>query len=627
MTAKREELENLFEFKQHRVYVTGPASIHPKTGGPYAVEWRRIPAMPDVLLNRLCELVGTPKATAAETLSDDVKHATDTLDRFLEFHDVATTGDWFNKGKQWYRPIECPWSGRHTNDSGASSSCIGYLDGGGYSYDCKHSCNKSGGDGWKDLRRELEARTGKSFFTTEKAIIGGSLPVISHATLADAFLRDNRDFAAVYDLEHRPTAQWAGTRWDIKKDDTLLWKAIAEYLKGLFPKYKAPEKGPDPRMRLYDATFTGNVVRAVKPFLTPVRSTTFDRDPYLLGLPECRVIDLHTGATREMRREDYITRRIYHPVDPNMGTPLFDKFMDEITVGDASLRNYLLRLGALCLTAKSHRGLFFFYGKGTNGKSKFIEILTNILGADNDGFALALRPDQVTVSRFGDDAAKRTLADFEGKRLVTVNESVGGNLNVALLKLMSGEDVLSGARMRQDARQFKPTHKVILPTNDRPHLPADDAFRGRVHMIPFNANFVGREDRDIGRKLAAEYPGILYRLLTLCPDVLENGLRPPASVIGETDTLFSELDLTKQFADDCLIDGGETTSVEMEQAIVKWLREQSQWSDSAVETIMRELKQRPGVKYVRARRSDDSKQGTGRGRVWTFVGVSVHVSN
>jgi hypothetical protein len=58
MTKTREGLDNLFEFKQHRVYVVGPGSIHPKTGKPYGMEWRTIPAMPDVLLNKLCELSG-----------------------------------------------------------------------------------------------------------------------------------------------------------------------------------------------------------------------------------------------------------------------------------------------------------------------------------------------------------------------------------------------------------------------------------------------------------------------------------------------------------------------------------------------------------------------------------------
>ncbi len=53
MTATREGKENLFELNRHRMYVAGLASIHPKTGKPYDVEWRPIPAMPDVLLFNL----------------------------------------------------------------------------------------------------------------------------------------------------------------------------------------------------------------------------------------------------------------------------------------------------------------------------------------------------------------------------------------------------------------------------------------------------------------------------------------------------------------------------------------------------------------------------------------------
>ena len=59
--------------RQYRTYVTGPGSIHPKTNSPYAVEWRTIPAMPDILLDRLCELYGAPKATEPTTMSDDAK--------------------------------------------------------------------------------------------------------------------------------------------------------------------------------------------------------------------------------------------------------------------------------------------------------------------------------------------------------------------------------------------------------------------------------------------------------------------------------------------------------------------------------------------------------------------------
>lgn len=91
MTATHEGQDNLFEFKQHRCYVTGPGSIHPKTGRPYEVEWRPIPVLHDVLLNRLCELYGQPKATTeSRAMSEEVKGQTALLDRFPRLPQPAT---------------------------------------------------------------------------------------------------------------------------------------------------------------------------------------------------------------------------------------------------------------------------------------------------------------------------------------------------------------------------------------------------------------------------------------------------------------------------------------------------------------------------------------------------------
>src|SRR5579862_1131406 len=168
MTATREGLNNLFEFKQHRCLITGPGSIHPKTGKPYGVEWRTIPAMPDALLNRLCELDGKPKASESQDMNEEVKRETAALDRFLAHYEVVTIGSWFNKGKSWYRPIECPWLSEHENENQGTSTCVVFTDGSGYGFDCKHRC---AGKAWKDFRAELEKRFPNKprFYFTELA--------------------------------------------------------------------------------------------------------------------------------------------------------------------------------------------------------------------------------------------------------------------------------------------------------------------------------------------------------------------------------------------------------------------------------------------------------------------------
>ncbi len=581
----------------------------------------------------------TPAQQTAATITDGDR---DRLLGFLDCYAVPVRSEVREVTGGWQVEIECPWSAEHTDET-RRDTVVSFIGGRGYGFKCFHShCTERH---WREFRAELERLHPDKHFTFVEAAEGvgeivlgdrvGGLPIIAHATLAEVFLRDNHDFVCVYDLERRPIAQWVKTQWDISKDDTLLWRAVSDYLKGLYDQYKEPEKGPDPRKRFYDATFITGVVRCVKPYLPPVKAEVFDHNPHMLGLPDCRVIDLRTSAVRDMRREDYISQRIDVAPDPNCPTPRFDRFIGEITCGDGALANYLLRLCALCLTALPFQALFFLWGRGRNGKGVLIRTLTAILGEGK--FAWPLRPSEITVSKFGDEAMKRTFANLKGKGLVTVTESVAGNLNTSMLKLMSGGDALSGARMRQDQEVFKPTHKVLLPTNDRPQLPADPAFRGRVHMIPFAANFTGREDRNLDHTLQnAELPGILHRFITLCPDVIENGLRPPASVLAETDQLFTELDVTKQFRDECLDSDtdAETPAVEMDKAVGVWLREQSAAGlvvstsahESQAEVILRELKHQPDIKYVRLRRDQNHASEAGRGKAWFYVGVRLKSS-
>ena len=166
---------NLAEFKQHRVLVVGPGSIHPKTGKPYGVEWKTIPAMPDVLLNRLCELDGAPGTSEAHRMDAETQRQTTLLDAFLARYEVPTTGDWFNKGKQWFRPIVCPWLADHENANQGTSTCVVYTEGAGYGFDCKHRCASKD---WKALRAELESRfpDRRFSFTSDTVAVIGKQP-------------------------------------------------------------------------------------------------------------------------------------------------------------------------------------------------------------------------------------------------------------------------------------------------------------------------------------------------------------------------------------------------------------------------------------------------------------------
>lgn len=565
-------------------------------------------------------------ASPAPAKPDDAK-----LNRLLEFLErfQVEVRDTEQLANGWRVEIACPWAKEHTTADSQRGTVVTFIDGQGYGFKCLHGhCDKRH---WQEFREKLDAGRTFSFGDAGPDVVfGGGLPLITHATLAEAFLRDNHDFYAVYDAPDRPIAQWIKTRWDISKNETIFWRAVADYLKGLYSKYPKPESGPDVRMRLFDTNFANGVVKNARAYLPAIKSDKFDSDPYLLGLPDCRVVELRTGAIRDMRKEDYLTKRIYVSPDPNCPTPRFDRFLTEITCGDGGLGKFLIRLGALCLTAEACQKLFFLWGRGRNGKGVFIRMLSGILGEGENGMAWSLRPDEITVKKFADSDMKRTFSGMAGKRLVTVNESIGENPNLAMLKLMSGGDTLSAARMRQDAVNFKPTHKLLLPTNDEPQLKADPAFKGRVRKIPFLADFTGREDRTLDATLKQELPGILYRLVTSCPDVIENGLREPASVMEATEQLFDELDVTKQFCDDCLLmePGAEVAVADMTAAATQWLRGQATSGalvvspggyDAQAESVLHELRHYPGIEYARVRRGEKGNRGRVLMRV--YVGV------
>lgn len=479
-------------------------------------------------------------------------------------------------------------------------------------------------DGKWDRLGAAEIKRARSFIQQSTP-----LPRMTHGSLAEAFLRDNRDFLYVYDTGQ--IAQWVKTRWDLgdRNEDRLLFQAVGKYLASLWTRYPEPEEGKtDPRRKLEDANMVQGVVRMVKVNLPVILSEKFDADPLLLGLPDGRLINLKNCEIRDVQRADYNTQRVYTSPDANCSTSVWDRFLEEITLGDTALGAFLVRLGALCLTGLPWQNLFFLHGSGRNGKGVYLRLITKILGR----MSWSLRPAQLTASRFSFDDSKRMLVNFRGKRLITCNESIGGNLNLPLLKLISGGDELTGAKMRQDEVQFKPTHKVLLPTNEKPQLPADDAFVGRTRMVPFPASFVGREDWTLEERLARELPGILHKFLAACPDVIANGLREPAIVLEHTATYFQERDLAKQFTDDCIVANphGRVRATEMEEAASKWLAAQRRTGvivsgeshDAQHQSILSSL----AVRFPKVRARDDATgkdKVKGNTRIWFYTGCDL----
>jgi putative DNA primase/helicase len=371
------------------------------------------------------------------------------------------------------------------------------------------------------------------------------LPFLAHGPIGQAFAEESQDFGYLYDRGQ--SVAWVKSRWSVgDKGDLLLKAAIAHYCTELYMKYP---KGTPRRALLLDSRFRQGVLIEAKPHMPKWKfSERFDQDAYLLGVPGNGVVDLRTGQLRDMQRTDYITKRSH--VKPDSSEPaLFLKFMDEITDGDTELRSYLLRFAGYALTGcTNEHALPFWWGTGANGKGTLLNVLQYILGFE---YSTVVRMADLTRRDSGNDNQRRVIAKLCGARLVTCNE---GNhdvqLDMALLKTLASSDMLSGAFLYENEFSFVPSHKLVIATNAKPVLETDAAARRRVHLVPFNVSFRGRENKDLEAQLKREASGILALLIRSCQEWQRIGLAPPKSVADATNELFRQLDVIGRFMEE-----------------------------------------------------------------------------
>lgn len=267
---------------------------------------------------------------------------------------------------------------------------------------------------------------------------------------------------------------------------------------------------------------------------TPVDA--FDANPWLLNTPG-GVVDLRTGAVIPNDPAYLFTRQTAVAPRP-MDTPKWDAFLEEVTGGDAGLRDYLHRLVGYCLTGSTREHvLAFLYGGGGNGKGVFLNTVTRALGT----YATVAAMDTFTASR--GDKHPTDLAALAGSRLVTAQETQEGrSWDEAKVKSITGGDPISARFMRQDFFTYLPQFKILFAGNHKPRLHnVDAAMKRRFHLVPFTVT-PRQVNKNLSDDLIAELPGILQWAISGCLAWQAEGLNPPRAVLAATESYFLEED-------------------------------------------------------------------------------------
>ena len=232
--------------------------------------------------------------------------------------------------------------------------------------------------------------------------------------------------------------------------------------------------------------------------------------------------------------------------DPGALCPTWDAFLEEVQP-EEKMRAFLYRIWGYSMTADtSEQALFISQGRGSNGKSVTMDVLSMILG----DYAQVVPVETLLTSRSKQGRIPNDVARMKGKRFLKCSETAEGRrLDEALIKALTGGESLVARFMRAEFFEFKMLGKVHLSTNVLNHLGDDDATWRRMNLIPWLVVIPeDRKDKYLAAKLyEQEASGIFNRLLAGLADWrARGGLCPPDTARNAVEAYRREEDTLGQ---------------------------------------------------------------------------------
>ena len=297
------------------------------------------------------------------------------------------------------------------------------------------------------------------------------------------------------------------------------------------------------------------------------------------------IVNLRNGALMPHDSQFLMSRISLSEYDNTSGKKpeLWLKFLDDVTNGDKELQDYLQKCIGYSLSGSiREQCLFFLYGIGNNGKSTFLDIVSDLLG----NYSSNVQPETIMLKRNGDSGANSDIARLKGTRFATCEEPTEGvRLNEGLVKQFTGGGRITARFLYGDEFEYDPEFKFWIATNHKPVIRGTDVgIWRRIRLIPFEVNIPAEKvDKNLKYKLRKELPQILKWAVDGCIKWQKEGLELPACVQSATQAYKAEMDMLATFCENCVIidyDNGESVSATELFSIY------SQWANSNNEYIM-----------------------------------------
>lgn len=235
-------------------------------------------------------------------------------------------------------------------------------------------------------------------------------------------------------------------------------------------------------------------------------------------------------------------------------SPRWEEFLSEIFQGDEGKISYIQRLFGYCLTSETkEEELYLFYGPTTrNGKSTCLETVSYLLG----DYCVNMQPETLAQKDRNSRNASSDIVRLKSARVVHCSEAPKRmTFDSSLLKNLTGRDAVTARALYQSEVEFIPEFKIVLNTNYLPDIRDDSVFSsGRIKVILFPRHFT-EDEQDKTLKEQLQKPeslsGILNWMITGLRRYREEGMKPPESVVKDTDAYRKESDKVGLFVEEC----------------------------------------------------------------------------
>ena len=389
--------------------------------------------------------------------------------------------------------------------------------------------------------------------------------------------------AVCYVVESKTWYTYTGKVW--RKDDGGLWvmERCKDFAQSLIGYAESIDDGGEESKAFVKYANGFHSRRRREGLLSDARSIApkslacFDRDRTLLNCQN-GTLNLQNFGLQPHRAGDYITKIARVKYDHAAACPRWEKFVDEVMCGDDATSVFLQKALGYALTGDTSLECFFIlYGNTTrNGKTTLSETVAYLLG----DYARTIQPQTLARRPTDGSAASPDIARLKGARLVNMPEPEKGlELNIALVKQLTGGDTFTGRFLNENPIEFRPECKFFINTNHLPRTSDDTVFSsGRVRLIPFERHFKP-EEQDTGLKRLfrkrENMSGILNWMVDGYRLMLEVGLDVPQRVADAIAEYRQETDIFGQFLDDMTVgrDGSRLPTSELYSHYILWAKD------------------------------------------------------